>query len=430
MAGLGGLINGLFGKESMARQFFVWGVASSAIGAAMGPFLRQLESDVNAKHPVVPLSPPDLADMVVRGILTSQQGAAIAARSGVSGEDFNLLVEDTGEPPSALDLVLLYKRGLISRDDVVRGIKQGRTKNEWIDTMFKLGVQPPTPTDILQALVEGQIGESDARADYEALGGDPKYFQLLYNTRGEAPTPNEAAEMARRGIIPWEGEGPGETSYHQAFLEGHFRNKWQAAYRALSDYIPPPRTVTALYNDGAVTKEQAIELFRKAGLPDVLIESYLAGTSRKKTQKHRDLAETEIGKLYADKAINSDKAKALLVNLGYDETEAGFIITVWDLQIYRTAIEQSITATKSHYIAHKVDAGAASAKLDQLGVPAPQRDALIKDWTISRDSNVKLLTAAEIKKAWKDEIFSDIEAVARLQQLGYTQPDANVYLAL
>lgn len=430
MANLSGLISSLFGKESMARQFFVWNVASSVISSAMGPFLRQLESDVNAKHPVVPLSPPDLADMVVRGILTPQQGSAVAARSGVSAEDFALIVEDTGEPPSALDLVLLYKRGQISRDDVVRGIKQGRTKNEWIDTMFKLGVQPPTPTDILQALVEGQIGESDARSDYEALGGDPKYFQLLYNTRGEAPTPNEAAEMARRGIIPWEGTGPGETSYHQAFLEGHFRNKWQDAYRALSDYVPPPRTVTALYNDNAVTKEQAIELFRKAGLPDVLIESYLAGTSRKKTQKHRDLAETEIGKLYADKAIDSNRAKALLETLGYDNTEAAFIITVWDLQIYRTATEQAISSTKSHFVAHKVDTQTASMELDRLGVPAPQRDALLKDWQISRDTNVKLLTAAEIKKAWKDGIFNDNDAITKLMQLGYVRADAEVYLAI
>ena len=111
---------------------------------------------------------------------------------------------DPGEPPSALDMLQLMRRGKVTRDEVVKAVKQSRIKNEWIDTILELGIEVPTPTDILRATLQGQIGHEDGRALYQKLGGDPEYFQLMFNTEGSAPTTNEAAQMANRGIIPYQ----------------------------------------------------------------------------------------------------------------------------------------------------------------------------------------------------------------------------------
>ena len=72
--------------------------------------------------------------------------------------------------------------------------------------------------------------------------------------------------MARRGIIPWDGEGAGVVSFRQAFLEGPWRNKWEPYFRSLADYIPPPRTVTAMVREGAMTDADALKWYRAAGL--------------------------------------------------------------------------------------------------------------------------------------------------------------------
>lgn len=430
MVDIAGTINGIIGKDSMARQFFVWNVASAVASAGMDPFIQALTNDVRAKHPEVPLSPPDLADMVVRGVLPADEARPIARKSGVSDADFDLLVTNTGEPPSPLDMVMLYKRGEVSHDDVVRAIKQSRSKNEWIDTYFLLGKQPPTPADILRAALQGQTTMDNARTLYEQLGGDPKYFQLMFDTEGSAPTPDQAADMARRGIIPWDGGGADVVSFHQAFLEGPWRDKWEEPYKKAANYVPPPRTVTALYNNGAVNKDEAAALFAQSGLDPKLTQSFLVGSSHQKTQKHRDLAEAEIKTLYQDKAIDGTQATQFLVTLGYDDSEAAFILSTWDLQLLRQSLERAISSTHAHFVAHKVDAGTASIELATLGVPAAQVDALIGIWQTERDTNVKLLTPAEIKKAVAEQLLSDNDAVTRLVDMGYSQADSVLYLSL
>lgn len=426
--GVADVLGGLLGKESMARQFFVWNIAGAIVNAGLEPYLTALSSDVNAKNPLKPLSPSDLADMVVRGVIEHAEAALEAAKNGVNQHDFDLLVTNTGEPPSILDMLELLRRGKVSRDDVVRAIKQSRVKNEWIDTILMLGLQPPTPADILDAAVKGQLTPDEAHAKYQQLGGDPDYFNLMLSTVGEGPTPVEAARMANKGLIPWDGRGPGVISFEQAVLESHYRNKWLEAYRKDAEYFPPPRTITAMYNSGALTKEDAAKLLAEQGLNPTLIAAYLSDAAKNKTSKFKDLAASTIGTLYQDQAIGDDEAKQMLLQLKYDETEADFIILTWQLQREEKFRSTAISTAHTQYINHKIDRDKASALLDQFRVPSNQRDYLLALWDQEQSAKVTLLTAAEIKKAVTKLGFDPQWALDRLVQRGYTPDDAQIYL--
>lgn len=428
--GVAEVLSGLLGKESMARQFFVWNVAGAIVNAGLEPYLTALSSDVNANNPLKPLSPSDLADMVVRGVIEHAEATLTAAKSGVNGTDFNLLVTNTGEPPSVIDMLQLLRRGKVSRDDVIRAIKQSRVKNEWIDTILELGLQPPTPTDILDAAVKGQLTSDEAHAKYQQLGGDPEYFDLMLSTIGEGPTPVEAARMANKGLIPWDGRGPGVISFEQAVLESHYRNKWLEAYRKDAEYFPPPRTITAMYNSGALTREDAAKLLAEQGLSQTLIAAYLSDASQTKTNKFKELAASTIGTLYQDQAISDSEAKSMLVKLKYDGSEADFIILTWQLQREQKFRDTAVSTTHTQYINHKITRDKASALLDQFHVPANQRDYLLSLWDQEQTAKVTLLTAAEIKKAVTKLNFDPQWALDRLVQRGYTLEDAQIYLDL
>ena len=430
MAAIGETVSGLLGKESMARQFFVWSVASTVVSTALEPFLTALANDVNSHHPEKPLSPADLADMVVRGIMVQGEAEKVALKSGVSTDDFGKLVLDTGEPPSVLDMLLLYRRGKVTHDQVVKAIRQSRVRDEWVDTLFELGVQPPSPADIIDATLKGQIDEVAGRELYAKLGGDPEYYKLMVDTVGDAPSPDQAASMARRGIIPWDGVGPGVTSYEQAVREGRARIKWTAAYRAAAQYVPPPRTITAMHTSGALSDAEATKLLKQAGVPDPLIPTYLKDSSAAKKQKHKDLAESTLSQLYQDQAIGDDAALSGLEALGYGEPDGKFIILTWQLARKYKALQTAVNTVHSKYIGHHIDDSKASLALDQLHVPSAQRDFLIATWNQERAANVTLLTAAEIKKANKAGIFTDDEALARLTSRGYTPEDAQIYLII
>lgn len=428
--GVADVLGGLLGKESMARQFFVWNIAGAIVNAGLEPYLTALSSDVNAKNPLKPLSPSDLADMVVRGVIEHAEAALEAAKNGVNQHDFDLLVTNTGEPPSILDMLELLRRGKVSRDDVVRAVKQSRVKNEWIDTILMLGLQPPTPADILDAAVKGQLTSDEAHAKYQQLGGDPDYFDLMLSTVGEGPTPVEAARMANKGLIPWDGRGPGVISFEQAVLESHYRNKWLEAYRKDAEYFPPPRTITAMYNSGALTKEDAAKLLAEQGLNPTLIAAYLSDAAKNKTSKFKDLAASTIGTLYQDQAIGDDEAKQMLLQLKYDGTEADFIILTWQLQREEKFRSTAISTTHTQYINHKITKDKASALLDQFRVPSNQRDYLLALWDQEQSAKVTLLTAAEIKKAINAGLLDPQAGFDRLVQRGYTEEDANIYLSL
>lgn len=428
--GVAEVLGGLLGKESMARQFFVWNVASAIAGAGLEPYLTALSSDVNANNPLKPLSPSDLADMVVRGIIEHAEAALQAAKSGVNTGDFDLLVNNTGEPPSALDMLQLMRRGKVSRDDVVRAVKQSRIKNEWVDTILELGLEVPTPSDILRSVLQGQIDHAGGEALYAKLGGDPEYFQLMFNTEGSAPTPDQLAEMANRGIIPWDGTGPGVVSFHQGFLEGPWRDKWLEPYRKSAEYFPPPRTITAMYNSGALDKATAADLLARQGLRPELVAAYLSDAAQAKTNKFKELAAGTIGTLYQDQAIGDGEAKSMLMKLKYDGTEADFIILTWQLQREQKFRDTAIGTAHTQYINHKISRDKASALLDQFHVPANQRDYLLAVWDQEQSAKVTLLTAAEIKKAVTKLNIDPQWAIDRLLQRGYTQEDAEIYMAI
>lgn len=430
MARFGGIVKKFLGPDSIARQFFVWQIMAEVISTAMTPFITALSNEVNSKLPLVPLSPESLADMVNRGIVERQYAQGEAAKTGIHRLDFDFLVERAGSAPAIGDMLLLWRQGKIDRARMVRAIRQAGLKEEWTDEVLLLGIQPPTPEAILDALLQGQTDEATAQALYRKLGGDPDYFTLLYNTRGTAPTPVQAADMAVRGIIPWDGRGPDAVSFEQAFLEGPWRNKWIESFRKSAEYIPPPDTIVEMLRVGALEQDAATALLLKNGVPNELIGAFLAKASGDKTVKVKELTESHIQVLYRDQAINEATALEMLGKLRYAESEARFVLRTWKLARELAFRNQAISTVRTQFLAHRIGNEQASTLLDEFQVPADQRDALIRLWIQEERARVAILTPAQVRTAFKKDLFPVEEAVRRLLDQGYNEEDAAIFLQL
>src|SRR5512142_634823 len=66
-------------------------------------------------------SPQELADLVTFGVLSEDQAAEDAAKSGMTREDFHTLLFGNGQPPSTTDLMEAYRRKIITKDQLERG---------------------------------------------------------------------------------------------------------------------------------------------------------------------------------------------------------------------------------------------------------------------------------------------------------------------
>src|SRR5581483_10386298 len=321
MAGLGDA----FAKGSIGEQLLVWGVLNQLLSALIGPAVTELTYLEQETVPFYVLSPAELAQLVNRGFEDESSAAGDAAKNGISTDRFHKLVELAGEAPGPAALTEALRRGIIAEDAPTGdlpsfndGIRQGNLRDVWAPLFKQLAVQLPSWSDALDALLEGQLDQATAEHWYKLAGGDPEAFDWLFNTRGSAPPPDMGGTMANRGITPWDGEGPQATTFQQAFLEGPWRNKWEPAMRKLMEYHPPPRTVTALLREGAITSAEAQTLLQQQGLTPELAAAYIKGSEKHTTVTTKALTKTDIESLLAGHVITEQQAHDMLVKLGFD----------------------------------------------------------------------------------------------------------------
>lgn len=428
---------GIQGAGGVFEQFAIWGILMQLAGAILAPITQAVQQTMFQNLNITPLPPAQLADLVLKGWFDEPSAATEAAKAGISADRFHQMIEDAGEPPALQMLLEAYRRGFIgwegdNLDDtsVLRGIQQSRLRDQWADMVKQLVTQVIPVGDAVSAAVRGQIPMAQAQqiAFYSGISADD--FVILVNTAGNPPGPGDLIELTRRGLIPVDGVGPSVLSLQQGIYEGDTKDKWFPMYVQLMEYIPPPRTVTALERSGVLTPAQAQTLYQDAGLTPELAAVYSANASLTKTGKVKELAEGTVLHLYTAAIIPQAEAVTLLGDLGYTTQEADWILAWTDLHRELAALEKAINKVASLYVARKIGVTTATAALGALGVPGAQQQLLFADWSLERDASVKVLSAAEIGDAVKYGIITQAQGQQALVDQGFSAFDAWVRLGL
>ena len=427
----------LLGPESTVFQLFVWQVLGSLISAALGPYILELSKLSNRAHQAAVPSPEELAAMVIRGHLDVDAAAEAAADSGMPGDWFTKIVQSAGNPPGPQQLAEALRRGIIGEGSpgdlgpsYLGGIAQGDLQNIWADVIRKLALALPSPDTAVEAAVRSMRDAGTAQTLYALFGGDPEYFQLMFDVSGQGPSPVEAGALANRGIIPWAGTGPDAVSFEQAVAESRYKNKWTPAYRALAVYRPPPRTITAMFREGSIDKSTATRWLLDYGVTQDAIPIYLSTVSSGQTKSAKELTESEIVTGYRDRATSKADAQTLLVAMGYPAEDAAFILDTVDAEVVKKYQDQTVTIVHNLFVHGRQTLNEASGALDAAGVPATQRDDLLRLWQLEVKQVVKVLSEGQVTAAAKLRLISTGDAVARLVKLGYAQEDATLLLEI
>jgi hypothetical protein len=177
------------------------------------------------------------------------------------------------------------------------------------------------------------------------------------------------------------------VSYEQAFLEGPWRNKWLAPFLALAEYLPPPRTVTAMYHGGQLSHGRAAELLAKQGLASDLVTAYLAKSASTATATEKHLAKSEVTRAYADGLMSHGQAVKALEDLKYSAHDAGLILDLIDVATKTAQLNQGISRVRALFQAAKITEQEATSLLAKLGVDADQRRGIIATWRLTQESH-------------------------------------------
>lgn len=405
------------------------GIAESRLHDKWGPVLERLSIAV--------LPPGDAASAVVRNFRSRADAEKTAAESGVAAADFATLVDLAGDSPAPGQLAEALRRGVIHPDGTgpdstsfAQGIAEGRLADKWAPVIKALATIWPTPVDALDALLKGQLSRDEALALYERLGGDPQFFDVLFHTEGESPTPLELIAMANRGYIPWTGTGPDVTSYEQGFREGRWRDKWAPAYQKFAAYVPPESTIVTLLAHGAITERVAAGELAKQGMTPQLIAAYLDEAHTTALSDYRGLSVAAALDAYRAQIISVADTTTVLEALHVTPAAVRLLLAYEDIRRAFDAVTTALARVRTLFAARKITAATARQALGALQVPAASVEGIMAAWELENSVSVRVLTEAQIVDAWELKVFTDAEALTELGNLGYTPFDAWALLSI
>jgi len=373
----------------------------------------------------MPLSADTVASMWTRSIVSTEEGAAIAAETGVSREDFVRLTELYGMPPAPEILYLAYRRGIIDRDRLQRGVVQGPIRNEWFDVLEATQFHSMTPDQAASAVTQGHLSVQRGQEIAKEYGLHPDDFVTLIETAGLPPGVEFASEAYNRGFIT-------DDEFGAMFLESRIKNRYLPLLRTMRTRLLPQETARSLLAKGVITRERTMATLLGHGFSPEDAEALIAGSLVEKGQAARDLSQATTLALYEEQEITPEDALGMLEALGYDESEAQLLLLLTDAKRLRTYTNAVITKVRAGVVKGLLDQEEAVTTLDALGVPPTRRAALLEIWDIERTTVTRDLTPAQIVQAAKKtaDLMPPQAALSRLIGQGYAESDARILLRI
>lgn len=371
----------------------------------------------------VPLSPGDAALALLRGNITEERALKAAADAGMDAADFQTLVDNTGEPLGLMQLLEAYRRGFINKQRLERGIIQSRVRNEWLDVAEMLRYSPISVADAVNAVIQGHLTQAEGDSISQQNGLQPGFFQTLLDTAGEPLSRTELEELYNRGKIT-------EAQVKQGLLESRLKNKYTDDAFSLHEKLLPIRNLSEAVEYGTMTLGAAVGEAMKNGYSQTDATSLILTASARKLHQFKMQVVTAAETLLVDNAMDRATFIQVVLNHGFDEAEAEAIAEGAEYKRVARLTQSAITAVRAKYLSRHIDKSEASGLLDGLGVVAAHRDQLLKVWELERSSMTRLLTHAEIIKAYKKGIFDAKETISRLIGLGFSEADATLLVEI
>lgn len=363
------------------------------------------------------ISPADAALALLRGNIGRNEAIDVAKKWGLTESDFDVLLNNTGEPLGLMQLLEAYRRGFIDQGRLKKGILQSRVRDEWIDVAEKLRFSPMTVSDAVNAVVQNHLNMAEGESIAQQNGLEPGAFSTLYETAGEPLSRGEMLQLYNRGKVS-------KSEVLQAERESRLKNKYNELSFDLHERLLEPRMLSSAVEFGSISHADAIKQAMEYGyskeLATVIVDE---GVARKlRTYKGRVVSSIET--LYEDNAIAESEAARVISEMGFSSEEAKFILEAADVRRTTKTVNTTITAIRSRYLSRHITDKEASSLLDALGVPSKQRDYLLANWAIEWQAYTRQLTEAQIIKAVKLQLIKPEDALKRLVYMGYSGDDA------
>jgi len=351
----------------------------------------------------------------------------------------------------ASEYIHAYYRRAIKYDDLVKKLATLGLSDA--EQSYLLTVSEPLPSaddvirfavrEVYTPAVAERFGQfegaeqvyANAKDDIQNIGMSKDTFAKYWAAHWALPSINQGFEMFQRSIIS------------RADLDLLLRSLdvvpfWRENLVKLS-YNPLTRVdVRRMHKMGILTETQVYQAYKNIGYSDIDAQGLTKFTvqynqspeaaeetaydTRKKY--YQDLSRSDILKNYHDALINRPAASDMLVSLGYDISEADFLLDHEDYNVADTYRDSVTKYIKKLYVDGHIDKIQATTQLNSLGIASASTDLYLKTWDLDKDIKIAVPSRADIMGFLKKKIITAEVAVTELQKLGYSDTYISWYL--
>lgn len=428
---------------ALAQAIGMWTAARAAISTVAGGIAaaaaQKCINTAMAKYLATPLSPPVLADMIVRNVLTDDTGAAgatgagypkaylsevdgnsptaEAALSGLHPDRFKAMVYDTGESYGIIDALRLYNRGLslyaleqaptyssglplyqagaslattwgVTKAELDAVIAYSRTRPQFTPDLLKLARDTLSGATAVEMAVKEVVAMDVAQDLYVAAGGIGEQFPAIVAAAGDAAGLEKACALWMHGLIT-------KAELLQVLGMSRVNPRFYPLYT--------PRKTTA----AAATPGEAVD----AAAPGTYASGWLIPASAKY------LGAFEVGDLVKNNAVTPAAAEKWLVADGYPEDQAHAFAYMYSVP--STAIKQQTEAmVLDEYAAGTLSEKQATQSLTDMGYTVQSIPVILASVTARTAISARNSAVARVKAAYLHGAITVQKAATDLGALG------------
>jgi hypothetical protein len=317
------------------------------------------------------------------------------AEAAAAGLDFHRLQVEanlSGLPPAQEELLMMWRRGIITKEAVIAGIREGHTKTKWIPAVLAMKRTRLQAQEYANLWLREWVTQSEAEEGARATGVTAEDLKLLYLNRGRPAAPGQMWTAWARKVIGPRGVPTDYQDHEEAIRRSNIRPEYAEMLWGIRFYYPPLFQLSRLVQAKAITTDIAADWAEKNRTAPEVITAL---------RKYWDSLGGTAADPYETKARNQ----------------------LW-------------TTLHTSYLNAETGLTEAKANLEVLGISEPSISAIIGTWTVERELIRKQLTAAQVKKAFLRAVrnpatgsaWTRDDALAELLSRGWSAQDANTFL--
>lgn len=356
-----------------------------------------------------PVPTADAVDAALRGHLGWDAAQKIAEQNGIEPSQFAVLRANAGSPPADMQLLELWRRGVIGEAEVDEGLRTGRLRDQWIGPIKALRDERLPTADAIDAWLRGHLTRGQAEAIVRENGLAAEDVPAAFGNAGNPLALMQMLEALRRGFITRE-------RFLEGFAESRYRNDWSAT--ALQVAYSPISTADAIdaLVQGHLTDAQARQAAHDNGLePQWFTALYQTAGS--------PLSRTEAEQLYNRGLLTAaDVEQALRESRLKDK----YVASALQLHVRLPAPREVITALEEGAITREQ----AATWLADAGYQPDVITMMITTGEARSTGGHRQIMAGQVQALYADRIISLAQATDMLLTLHFTAASAALITGL